>query len=87
MPGFVPVTVADTFTPVSPVAILPELGVVKHKVTEYAAEGGVLVEQVELGGGVEVGVGVGVDVTDGVDVAVGIDVAVGVAVGVRFGFV
>jgi hypothetical protein len=74
----VPVTLADTLTVVSPLTTLPEPGDVKHKVTVYAPDEGVLDAQglVGLAVGVEVGVGVGE--------AVGITVAVGVGFGVLF---
>lgn len=86
MPGFVPVTLTDKLTPTSPVIVLPELGDAKHSVIEYAPEGGVLVEQVETGGGVEVGVAVGLSVGVGLGAGVGVRVAVGVGCGVCLGF-
>ena len=74
MPGFVPVTLMDMVTCVSPDTALPELGVVKHTVTLYAPEEGVLVAHELVGAGVGVGVMVGV----------GVAVAVGFGVGFPF---
>jgi hypothetical protein len=65
-PGLVPVTLTDALTVTNPVATLPELGEVKHTVTLYAPEVGVLVAHPF------VGVDVAVGVTDGVAVAVGV---------------
>jgi hypothetical protein len=76
-PGLVPVTLTEALTVVSALIELPEVGVVKHTVTVYAPEEGVLDAQVLFGGGVAVGVAVGVTERVGV--------AVGVGVGVRLG--
>jgi len=76
MPGKVPVTLTDISISTSPLTTLPELGAVKHKVTLYPPDGGVLVAQVLVGIGVGVGVGIGV----------GVGVAVGVGLGVGFPF-
>jgi hypothetical protein len=83
-PGEVPVTVTDTLTVVSPTTLTPELGSVKHNVTVYAPDGGVLVAQVESKIVVEVDVKVAVLLEVGVlaSVAVGVAVAASVAVGV-----
>jgi hypothetical protein len=80
MPGLVPVTLTDTLIAVSPLTTLPELGAVKHTVTEYVPDGEVLVAQGLIGSGVAVGVG------GGVLVGVGVGVEVGVARGVLVGF-
>ena len=45
MPGFVPVTLAETVTVTGPLTVLPELGVVKQRVTVYVPDGGVLEAQ------------------------------------------
>jgi hypothetical protein len=67
-------TLADTSTSTSLVTELPELGAMKHNVTVYAPDDGVLLEQVESG--TAVGVAVGVGVLPGVAVAVGVGVGV-----------
>jgi hypothetical protein len=83
----VPATLTDTLTKTVAATTLPALGAVKHNVTLYAPDAGVLVEQVETGGCVEVGVGVlvGVDVLVGVEVLVGVGVLVGAGVLVEVG--
>lgn len=80
IPGLVPVTLTDTLVAVSPTTTLPELGAVKHKVTVYAPEGGVLVVHGLVGN--EVGVGEG----DGIGVGVWVGVVIGVGVGVLLPF-
>jgi hypothetical protein len=45
MPGFVPVTLAETATVTGPLTVDPELGAVKQRVTVYLPEGGVLEAQ------------------------------------------
>jgi len=77
MPGFVPVTLMDMVTWVSPDTALPELGVVKQTVTLYAPEEGVLVAHGLVGAAVGVGVIVGVGVMVGVAVAVAVGLGVG----------
>ena len=77
MPGFVPVTLTDMVTCVPPDTVLPELGVVKHTVTLYAPEEGVLVAHGLVGAGVGVGVMVGVGAMVGVAVAVAVGFGVG----------
>lgn len=77
MPGLVPLTLTDTLTVVSPDITLPELGDVKHTVTVYAPDEGVLVAHELIGLAVGVGVGAGV--------GAGVAVALGVGFGVRLG--
>jgi hypothetical protein len=95
IPGLVPLTLTVALTVVSPLTTLPSAGEVKHTVTEYAPDEGVLAAQVLLGldvgvglaRGVEVGVGlatrVGVGLARGVEV--GVELALGVGVGVLVG--
>lgn len=52
MPGLVPVTLIEMLTLTAPLTVLPELGAVKHIVTLYAPEVGVLVAHGLIGIGV-----------------------------------
>jgi hypothetical protein len=83
IPGLVPLTLTEVLTTVSPLTTLPSLGEVKHRVTEYAPDGGVLVAQALVGP--DVGVGDGIAVEVGVEVALSVEVAVGVGWGVFVG--
>jgi len=56
---------------VSPATTFPELGAVKHRVTLYAPDEGVLVAHALSTVGVGVGVGVGVSVAVAVGLGVG----------------
>jgi hypothetical protein len=81
-PGLVPLTLIDILVVTSPLTTLPEAGEVKHKVTVYAPDAGVLDAQGFVGEEVGVGVGVG----DAVGVGRGVEVTDGVGVGVDVGF-
>jgi hypothetical protein len=85
-PGLVPLTLIDILVVSTPLTTLPEAGEVKHKVTVYAPDAGVLDAQGFVGEDVGVGVGDAVGVGRGVDVADGVGVGVDVGFGVGFPF-
>lgn len=70
-PGFVPLTLTVALTVTTPLMILPEVGAVKHTVTVYAPDDGVLDAHGLIGSTVGVGVGAGVEVGEGVEVGLG----------------
>jgi hypothetical protein len=82
IPGLVPLTLTVALTVVSPLTTLPSAGEVKHTVTEYAPDEGVLAAQVLLGLDVGVGLARGVEVGVGLATRVGVGLARGVEVGV-----